>query len=294
MQNDIERANIVTVHQNALKDIDSQYVPYVKENIFDQGNISKYILEINTKIFACTCIQYELETIGENGDAFEVRNQIEELKRIKEKLEKAKSDKHKELIDLEESRNRALVESSKAATVKSLAKRSKANFIQRLFKPFLNKINGSDKFEQLVLKPLRQRNERIIDIELPIVAEEASEIARKNTINLIDCEEEAIETLQKTSKLAKVLMEKYEFEELEEMASKNGKYYIKGMEVASSESSNEVNKNQIGGTLSKISSKSFDEIIRELEINARVSIPTVASKQTDKITTLNTNLVFEG
>ena len=294
MQNDIERANIVTVHQNALKDIDSQYVPYVKENIFDQGNISKYILEINTKIFACTCIQYELETIGENGDAFEVRNQIEELKRIKEKLEKAKSDKHKELIDLEESRNRALVESSKAATVKSLAKRSKANFIQRLFKPFLNKINGSDKFEQLVLKPLRQRNERIIDIELPIVAEEASEIARKNTINLIDCEEEAIETLQKTSKLAKVLMEKYEFEELEDMASKNGKYYIKGMEVASSESSNEVNKNQIGGTLSKISSKSFDEIIRELEINARVSIPTVASKQTDKITTLNTNLVFEG
>lgn len=294
MQNDIERANIVTVHQNALKDIDSQYVPYVKENIFDQGNISKYILEINTKIFACTCIQYELEAIGENGDAFEVRNQIEELKRIKEKLEKAKSDKHKELIDLEESRNRALVESSKAATVKSLAKRSKANFIQRLFKPFLNKINGADKFEQLVLKPLRQRNERIIDIELPIVAEEASEIARKNTINLIDCEEEAIDTLQKTSKLAKVLMEKYEFEELDEMASKNGKYYIKGMEVASSESSNEVNKNQIGGTLSKISSKSFDEIIRELEINARVSIPTVESKQTDKITTLNTNLVFEG
>ncbi len=294
MQNDIERANIVTVHQNALKDIDSQYIPYVKENIFDEGNISKYIIEINTKIFACTCIQYELETIGENEDAFEVRNQIDELKRIKEKLEKAKSDKHKELIDLEESRNRALVESSKAATVKSLAKRSKVNFIQRLFKPFLNKINGADKFEQLVLKPLRQRNERIIDIELPIVAEEALKIARKNTINLIDCEEEAIEALQKTSRLATALMEKYEFEELEEMASKNGRYYIKGMEVASSESSNEVNKNQIGGTLTKISSKSFEDIIRELEINARVSIPKVEAKQTDKITTLNTNLVFEG
>lgn len=294
MQNDIERANIVTVHQNALKDIDSQYVPYVKENIFDEGNITKYILEINTKIFACTCIQYELEAIGENEDAFEVRSQIDQLNKIKEKLEKAKSDKHKELIDLEESRNRALVESSKAATVKSLAKRSKVNFIQRLFKPFLNKINGADKFEQLVLKPLRQRNERIIDIELPIVAEEAMEIARKNTINLIDCEEEAIETLQKTTKLANVLMEKYEFEELADMASKNGRYYIKGMEVASSDSSNEVNKNQIGGTLTKISSKSFEDIIRELEINARVSIPKVEAKQTDKITTMNTNLIFEG
>jgi hypothetical protein len=78
------------------------------------------------------------------------------------------------------------------------------------------------------------------------------------------------------------------------MASKNGRYYIKGMEVASSESSNEVNKNQIGGTLTKISSKSFEDIIRELEINARVSIPKVEAKQTDKITTLNTNLVFEG
>ena len=30
MQNNIERANIVTIHQNALKDIDSQYIPYVK------------------------------------------------------------------------------------------------------------------------------------------------------------------------------------------------------------------------------------------------------------------------
>lgn len=294
MQRNVEKANIVTVHQNALKDIDSQYLPYVKENIFDEGNISKYIIEINTKIFACTCVLYELETLGENTDAFAVRHQIDELYVIKEKLEKARSDKHKELIDLEESRNRALVESSKAATVKAIAKRSKTNFIQKLFKPFLNKINGADKFEQLVLKPLRQRNERIIDIELPIVAEEASEIARKNTISLIDTEEEAIEALQKTAKLAKELMERFKFEELTEMASKNGRYYIKGMEVASSDSTNEVSKNQIGGTLTKISAKSFDEIIRELEINARLSIPKVEKEQTEKTTTLNTNLVFEG
>ena len=294
MQRNVEKANIVIVHQNALKDIDSQYLPYVKENIFDEGNISKYIIEINTKIFACTCVLYELETLGENTDAFAVRHQIDELYVIKEKLEKARSDKHKELIDLEESRNRALVESSKAATVKAIAKRSKTNFIQKLFKPFLNKINGADKFEQLVLKPLRQRNERIIDIELPIVAEEASEIARKNTISLIDTEEEAIEALQKTAKLAKELMERFKFEELTEMASKNGRYYIKGMEVASSDSTNEVSKNQIGGTLTKISAKSFDEIIRELEINARLSIPKVEKEQTEKTTTLNTNLVFEG
>lgn len=294
MQRNVEKANIVTVHQNALKDIDSQYLPYVKENIFDEGNISKYIIEINTKIFACTCVLYELETLGENTDAFAVRHQIDELYVIKEKLEKARSDKHKELIDLEESRNRALVESSKAATVKAIAKRSKTNFIQKLFKPFLNKINGADKFEQLVLKPLRQRNERIIDIELPIVAEEASEIARKNTISLIDTEEEAIEALQKTAKLAKELMERFKFEELTEMASKNGRYYIKGMEVASSDSTNEVSKNQIGGTLTKISAKTFDEIIRELEINARLSIPKVEKEQTEKTTTLNTNLVFEG
>ena len=78
------------------------------------------------------------------------------------------------------------------------------------------------------------------------------------------------------------------------MASRNGRYYIKGMEVASSESSNEVNRNQIGGTLTKISVKSFDEIIRELEINARLSIPEVESKKDEKVTNLNTNLIYEG
>ena len=78
------------------------------------------------------------------------------------------------------------------------------------------------------------------------------------------------------------------------MASKNGRYYIKGMEVASSESSNEVNRNQIGGTLTKISTKSFDEIVRELEINARLSIPELESKTDDKAKDLNTNLIYEG
>ena len=187
-----------------------------------------------------------------------------------------------------------MAESGKAATMKSLIKRPKTNFLQKLFQPFINKIKGADKYEQLILKPLRQRNERIIDIELPLVCEEASEITRKNTIGLIDAEEGAIEVLQETSKLATILMEKYEFEELKDMASRNGRYYIKGMEVASSESSNEVNRNQIGGTLTKISVKSFDEIIRELEINARLSIPEVESKKDEKVTNLNTNLIYEG
>lgn len=294
MQNNIERANIVTIHQNALKDIDSQYIPYVKENIFDEGNITKYLLEINTKLFACVCVQYGLEQQEEREDAYKVEKMIESLKIAKAKLEQARSDKTKELIDLEKSRNKALVESGKAATMKSLIKRPKTNFLQKLFQPFINKIKGADKYEQLILKPLRQRNERIIDIELPLVCEEASEITRKNTIGLIDAEESAIEALQETSKLATILMEKYEFEELKDMASKNGRYYIKGMEVASSESSNEVNRNQIGGTLTKISTKSFDEIIRELEINARLSIPEVEAKKDEKVTNLNTNLIYEG
>ena len=294
MQNNIERANIVTIHQNALKDIDSQYIPYVKENIFDEGNITKYLLEINTKLFACVCVQYGLEQQEEREDAYKVEKMIESLKIAKAKLEQARSDKTKELIDLEKSRNKALVESGKAATMKSLIKRPKTNFLQKLFQPFINKIKGADKYEQLILKPLRQRNERIIDIELPLVCEEASEITRKNTIGLIDAEEGAIEALQETSKLATILMEKYEFEELKDMASKNGRYYIKGMEVASSESSNEVNRNQIGGTLTKISTKSFDEIIRELEINARLSIPEVEAKKDEKVTNLNTNLIYEG
>ena len=294
MPKSIEKANIVTIHQNALKDIDSQYIPYIKENIFDEGNISKYILEINTKIFACVCVQYELEALGESEEAFLISEQITKLENLKDKLELAKSNKSKELIDLEQSRNRALQECGRAATAKSLMKRPKVNFLQKLFKPFINKINGVDKFEQLVLKPLRQRNERIIDIELPLVAEEASDLARKNTVATIDVEEEAIETLQDIAKMANTLMEKYEFEELKDMASKNGRYYIKGMEVASSESSNEVSKNQIGGTLTKISTKSFDEIIRELEINARVSIPKIESVHTEKVENLNTNLVFEG
>ena len=294
MQNNIERANIVTIHQNALKDIDSQYIPYVKENIFDEGNITKYLLEINTKLFDCTCIQYGLEQQEEREDAYKVEKMIESLKIAKAKLEQARSDKTKELIDLEKSRNKALAESGKAATMKSLIKRPKTNFLQKLFQPFINKIKGADKYEQLILKPLRQRNERIIDIELPLVCEEASEITRKNTIGLIDAEEGAIEVLQETSKLATILMEKYEFEELKDMASRNGRYYIKGMEVASSESSNEVNRNQIGGTLTKISTKSFDEIIRELEINARLSIPEVESKKDEKVTNLNTNLIYEG
>ncbi len=294
MQNNIERANIVTIHQNALKDIDSQYIPYVKENIFDEGNITKYLLEINTKLFACVCVQYGLEQQEEREDAYKVEKMIESLKIAKAKLEQARSDKTKELIDLEKSRNKALVESGKAATMKSLIKRPKTNFLQKLFQPFINKIKGADKYEQLILKPLRQRNERIIDIELPLVCEEASEITRKNTIGLIDAEESAIEALQETSKLATILMEKYEFEELKDMASRNGRYYIKGMEVASSESSNEVNRNQIGGTLTKISTKSFDEIIRELEINARLSIPEVEAKKDEKVTNLNTNLIYEG
>ena len=294
MQNNIERANIVTIHQNALKDIDSQYIPYVKENIFDEGNITKYLLEINTKLFDCTCIQYGLEQQEEREDAYKVEKMIESLKIAKAKLEQARSDKTKELIDLEKSRNKALAESGKAATMKSLIKRPKTNFLQKLFQPFINKIKGADKYEQLILKPLRQRNERIIDIELPLVCEEASEITRKNTIGLIDAEEGAIEVLQETSKLATILMEKYEFEELKDMASRNGRYYIKGMEVASSESSNEVNRNQIGGTLTKISTKSFDEIIRELEINARLSIPEVEAKKDEKVTNLNTNLIYEG
>lgn len=294
MQNNIERANIVTIHQNALKDIDSQYIPYVKENIFDEGNITKYLLEINTKLFACVCVQYSLEQQEEREDAYKVEKMIESLKIAKAKLEQARSDKTKELIDLEKSRNKALAESGKAATMKSLIKRPKTNFLQKLFQPFINKIKGADKYEQLILKPLRQRNERIIDIELPLVCEEASEITRKNTIGLIDAEEGAIEALQETSKLATILMEKYEFEELKDMASKNGRYYIKGMEVASSESSNEVNRNQIGGTLTKISTKSFDEIIRELEINARLSIPEVEAKKDEKVTNLNTNLIYEG
>ena len=294
MQNNIERANIVTIHQNALKDIDSQYIPYVKENIFDEGNITKYLLEINTKLFACTCVQYGLEQQEEREDAYKVEKMIESLKMAKAKLEQARSDKTKELIDLEKSRNKALAESGKAATMKSLIKRPKTNFLQKLFQPFINKIKGADKYEQLILKPLRQRNERIIDIELPLVCEEASEITRKNTIGLIDAEEGAIEVLQETSKLATILIEKYEFEELKDMASKNGRYYIKGMEVASSESSNEVNRNQIGGTLPKISTKSFDEIIRELEINARLSIPEVEAKKDEKVTNLNTNLIYEG
>ena len=294
MQNNIERANIVTIHQNALKDIDSQYIPYVKENIFDEGNITKYLLEINTKLFACVCVQYGLEQQEEREDAYKVEKIIESLKIAKAKLEQARSDKTKELIDLEKSRNKALAESGKAATMKSLIKRPKTNFLQKLFQPFINKIKGADKYEQLILKPLRQRNERIIDIELPLVCEEASEITRKNTIGLIDAEEGAIEALQETSKLATILMEKYEFEELKDMASKNGRYYIKGMEVASSESSNEVNRNQIGGTLTKISTKSFDEIIRELEINARLSIPEVEAKRDEKVTNLNTNLIYEG
>jgi len=294
MQNNIERANIVTIHQNALKDIDSQYIPYVKENIFDEGNITKYLLEINTKLFACVCVQYGLEQQEEREDAYKVEKMIESLKIAKAKLEQARSDKTKELIDLEKSRNKALVESGKAATMKSLIKRPKTNFLQKLFQPFINKIKGADKYEQLILKPLRQRNERIIDIELPLVCEEASEITRKNTIGLIDAEEGAIEALQETSKLATILMEKYEFEELKDMASKNGRYYIKGMEVASSESSNEVNRNQIGGTLTKISTKSFDEIIRELEINARLSIPEVEAKKDEKVTKLDTNLIYEG
>lgn len=294
MQNNIERANIVTIHQNALKDIDSQYIPYVKENIFDEGNITKYLLEINTKLFACVCVQYGLEQQEEREDAYKVEKMIESLKIAKAKLEQARSDKTKELIDLEKSRNKALAESGKAATMKSLIKRPKTNFLQKLFQPFINKIKGADKYEQLILKPLRQRNERIIDIELPLVCEEASEITRKNTIGLIDAEEGAIEALQETSKLATILMEKYEFEELKDMASKNGRYYIKGMEVASSESSNEVNRNQIGGTLTKISTKSFDEIIRELEINARLSIPEVEAKKDEKVTNLNTNLIYEG
>lgn len=294
MQNNIERANIVTIHQNALKDIDSQYIPYVKENIFDEGNITKYLLEINTKLFACVCVQYGLEQQEEREDAYKVEKMIESLKIAKAKLEQARSDKTKELIDLEKSRNKALAESGKAATMKSLIKRPKTNFLQKLFQPFINKIKGADKYEQLILKPLRQRNERIIDIELPLVCEEASEITRKNTIGLIDAEEGAIEVLQETSKLATILMEKYEFEELKDMASKNGRYYIKGMEVASSESSNEVNRNQIGGTLTKISTKSFDEIIRELEINARLSIPEVEAKKDEKVTNLNTNLIYEG
>jgi hypothetical protein len=191
MQNNIERANIVTIHQNALKDIDSQYIPYVKENIFDEGNITKYLLEINTKLFACVCVQYGLEQQEEREDAYKVEKMIESLKIAKAKLEQARSDKTKELIDLEKSRNKALVESGKAATMKSLIKRPKTNFLQKLFQPFINKIKGADKYEQLILKPLRQRNERIIDIELPLVCEEASEITRKNTIGLIDAEEGA-------------------------------------------------------------------------------------------------------
>ena len=294
MQNNIERANIVTIYQNALKDIDSQYVPYVKENIFDEGNITKYLLEINTKLFACTCVFYDLEQQEEREDVYKVEKIIESLNRAKANLEQARSDKAKELIDLEKSRNKALLESGKAATIKSLIKKSKVNFIQKLFQPFIDRIKGADKYEQLILKPLRQRNERIIDIELPLVCEEASEVSRKNTIGLIDAEEGAIEVLQETSKLATILMEKYEFEELKDMASKNGRYYIKGMEVASSESSNEVNRNQIGGTLTKISTKSFDEIVRELEINARLSIPEVEAKKDEKVTNLNTNLIYEG
>ena len=82
MQNNIERANIVTIHQNALKDIDSQYIPYVKENIFDEGNITKYLLEINTKLFACTCVQYGLEQQEEREDAYKVEKMIESLKII--------------------------------------------------------------------------------------------------------------------------------------------------------------------------------------------------------------------
>lgn len=294
MQNNIERANIVTIYQNALKDIDSQYVPYVKENIFDEGNITKYLLEINTKLFACTCVLYDLEQQEEREDVYKLEKIIESLNRAKANLEQARSDKAKELIDLEKSRNKALLESGKAATIKSLIKKSKVNFIQKLFQPFIDRIKGADKYEQLILKPLRQRNERIIDIELPLVCEEASEVSRKNTIGLIDAEEGAIEVLQETAKLAAELMEKYEFTELKDMASKNGRYYIKGMEVASSESSNEVNRNQIGGTLTKISTKSFDEIVRELEINARLSIPELESKIDDKAKDLNTNLIYEG
>ena len=44
MQNNIERANIVTIHQNSIKDINSQYILYIKENIFDESNITKYLL----------------------------------------------------------------------------------------------------------------------------------------------------------------------------------------------------------------------------------------------------------
>ena len=98
MQNNIERANIVTIYQNALKDIDSQYVPYVKENIFDEGNITKYLLEINTKLFACTCVLYDLEQQEEREDVYKVEKIIESLNRAKANLEQARSDKAKELI----------------------------------------------------------------------------------------------------------------------------------------------------------------------------------------------------
>lgn len=285
--------NLLLTHNKTLNDIEKQYIPYVKENIFDRSNIQKYLIETETKIFYGTDALVELNSNENFEDALEMRNILDKLNNLRSELQESVTIKEREFIELEKSRNTALTDCGKSATIRSLTKKNKFSFLHKLFAPFLQKVNGLETFNELVLYPLKQRNDRIIDIELPRVAEEVSKTARINNAGTIDIEDKAVHTIQEVANEAKKLNEKYNLYSLEEMSKMEGRFYVKGLEIASSENSNEVSKVKVGGTLTKLNTKSLDEILKDAELNNRVSASVDYEVQNNSSKELNKKLLFE-
>ena len=268
--------NLITSFENAQDDIIKQYDPYVKEYIFDKGALTKYLIETETKLFGAYETKENIKI--EKHDTTEIDNILAILQ------------------ELQKSRDEELVEAGKITKTNLLAKTTKNNFFAKLFAALFKKVNGVEKFNDYVIKPAKSKVERILSEQLPRVAKENEERAKKHNSAVLALEERAIATLQDVSNRAKELQEQYKNLVSADFVRSAGKYYVKGLEIASDSMTNGINPLAVGGTIVKINTKSVREIIDSVDENIATALLQengLTSKQIENELEGMTNLAFE-
>jgi hypothetical protein len=286
--------NLITSFENAQDDIIKQYEPYVKEYIFDRGALKKYLTETETKLFGAYETKTNLKI--EDHDTTEIDNMIEILQKLREELLTGIQTLDDNFKELEESRDEELKETSKITKTNLLAKTPKNNLFAKLFAVLFKKVKGVEKFKDYVIKPAKAKVERILFEQLPKVAKQNEERAKKQNAIVLALEERSIATLQDISNKARELQEQYKNLVSEDFVRSAGKYYVKGMEIASESMTNGINPLAVGGTIVKINTKTIREIIDDVDENVGTALihdKGESNRQIENELEGMTNLAFE-